>query len=124
MPKPRESTQQTVVPRQNSENKSPVGTARKSGCAFTSSSSAWMKSVALPMSLRADWRMLGILEARKAADMLSSELHTVEEFRQWSIAILRFMFALESKPDHAGQTCSNQLTMKADEVSVMQLVNW
>lgn len=49
--------------------------------------------------------------------MLSSELQTVIELPQRSVAILRIGLELESNPDHAGQTFSNQLIIKADDLS-------
>jgi hypothetical protein len=77
-----------------------------------------MKSVALDMRRREACRRLGTREARNDADILSRALLTAAELCQRSMAILRFQFASESKPDQAGHTSWNQLMMKADALSV------
>lgn len=64
--------------------------------------------------------MCGSRVDKKAADMLWSELKTERDSCHSSVASRRLRFAAESKPDHAGQTCSNQLLMSSDEVSVME----
>lgn len=69
------------------------------------------------MRCNAGCRMLGLRDAIKAADMLSRELETVIEVLHMPAAMLRMGFALESKPDHAGQTFSNQFIINAEDWS-------
>jgi hypothetical protein len=64
--------------------------------------------------------MCGSRVDKKPADILCSELNTDCELVHSSRANFRFRLESESKPDHNEQTCSNQLLMRSDEVSVMR----
>jgi hypothetical protein len=54
--------------------------------------------------------------------MLCSELKTDLDSCHSSVASCRLRLVGESNPDHAGQTCSNQLVIRSEDVSVIGVV--
>lgn len=113
------STQHTVVPRQKSEKSAPAGIVSPGVCRAVSASER-TAPVAACKKYIADCLMCGSRVDKNPADMLCSELNTDCELVHSSRANFRFRLESESKPDHNEQTCSNQLLIKSDEVSVMR----